>query len=504
MLLAADARTGRFRADDALFGLIVVGMGAFWLVKLLDPWSPVGGDPGNWLALGNETFGISIRSRSIAYPPLVPLVVAVAARLAPLVPALAVIACASGLAPAVAAYHVVRPHRLGVAGALLCGLLLPGPFTTEVMNWGGYPQLLGLALGLAAVAAFDRAVRRDGFGPLLVLAVTWMGVVATSHLAAVVTAAWLAVLGIVHLATERTRRSVRRTAICAVVVIAAFGPFLPVYVRLAAGALSTTLVEAREPSLSLIAGSGFVFRELWPLWLLALIVATVSPLVAYLRRDSALWRITVATGGGSLVLVTAVPGFRFFYPLPIPVLLGLALVVLAVRDSWARWASPVLAAAFFAVAAIAGASSFSSYRMFYDLWPSGLVEGAEWVRASTPTDSVVVVPSRRGLPIGWWMEGLGQRRTLVGSDARWLVFDDERERASASNEILSAPTLEQVRARAACRGVDTLFLPHDGDLPPAVRAEMLFATADDGRIYANAAVVIIAVPDRSSGACPEG
>ena len=487
--------------SDALFGVLVVGVCAFWLAALLNPWAPVGGDPGNWLAIGNTSFGISVRDRSIAYPPLVPLLVATATRVGPLVPALAVIACASGVAPAVAAYRFLRNERVGIAAALLSGLLLPAPFTTEVLSWGGYPQLFGLAFGLATLAASDRVLRRDGVRPLLVLAVTWVGVIATSHLAAAVTAAWVGSLLVLHLATERNRAVFRRAVRAAAVPILASLPFIPVYLRLARGALSTTLVEAREPSLSLISGSGFVFRELWPLWLLASIIALVSPLLAYHRRGSALWRLTVATVAGSILLVTAVPGFRFFYPLPIPVVLGLALVVTAIQETRVRWAGPAVAAAFFATVAVSGASSFSNYRTFYNLWPTELVTATEWVRDRTESDAVVVVPSRRGLPIGWWMEGLGQRRTLVGSDPRWLVFDDERRRAATSNDILSATNLEEVRRRAACHEADIVFLPLDSDLHPNARADAVAATAAEGRVYANRSVVVIDVRPPPSHPC---
>src|SRR5438270_14062189 len=68
-------------ATDALFALFALSIGAFWFHDLLRPHAPSGGDPGNWLALGNKYFGVRVRSSQVTYPPLVPTLVASAVRL---------------------------------------------------------------------------------------------------------------------------------------------------------------------------------------------------------------------------------------------------------------------------------------------------------------------------------------------------------------------------------------------------------------------------------------
>src|SRR5207253_2259002 len=104
----------------------------------------MGIDGGNWLALGHSLFGEHIRSETIQYPPIVPLL-AVAAEI-PFGPygGLQAIAYVSALAPMLGAYIYLYNSGLRWRAVVLSSFLGWSSATGDAMAWGGYPQLLGL------------------------------------------------------------------------------------------------------------------------------------------------------------------------------------------------------------------------------------------------------------------------------------------------------------------------------------------------------------------------
>ena len=85
--------------------------------------------------------------------------------------------------------------------------------------------------------------------------------------------------------------------------------------------------------------------------------------------------------------------------------------------------------------------------------------------ARIPIRTTLVVASSgpNGNPLGWWVQGYGQRRSYTGIDVRALSFPDEREQAEIANEIF-APSTGAAAAHSLIRenGIDFLVVDRRG------------------------------------------
>src|SRR5436190_10619758 len=101
--------TPRWITDVAFAAFCLVIAVLRWHV-LRHPSSPSGLDSGNWLAFGHGFFGDRVRSSSITYPPLVPLLVTVSSAVLGVARGVASVAVLASLAPGVATYVVLRNY----------------------------------------------------------------------------------------------------------------------------------------------------------------------------------------------------------------------------------------------------------------------------------------------------------------------------------------------------------------------------------------------------------
>jgi len=458
-------------SPDLGFAVLAAVVAVIRLVVLASPRAPAGIDGGNWLAFGRDLLGTDTRSSAITYPPLVPLLVTAAVGWLGPVWGIAVVGSLTSLAPGAATYAVLRSEGLRWAAPVLAGLVLAASVSGEPAAWGGYPQLLAAGLAGLFVGALDRTLR-DGGGRrgALVAGLLLALVLATSHLVAV--AAVLAGVAVVafHLVWQpRTEpagggRPLVRTL--GWVVLPSL-PLVPLYLRLAGVASG---VASHDPANDL--GLGDLpgrLRVLYPdvaaVGLALMAVGTIAPLLLLDRRRTRLWVVTSAGLLGAVVAAGLAREGRFLFLLPPAAVLGVGLWLwdldhqserLLARARRVALAALVLA---LVVQVGAGAREFRRQRDYYGILTPGLVAGIDWLRVNTPASSTVAVSPVRDVPLGWWVEGLGRRRTLPATSLRWVYFEDERRRARIANEIfdVSFPSPEGM-TRACAAGADYVLV----------------------------------------------
>src|ERR1700752_1838811 len=93
---------------DAFFVAVLVGLAVMRWKLLIRAAYPPGIDPGNWLAFGHAIAGEHIRSSSIVYPPVVPLLTLAASKAFGSLLGIQVLAEAASAIPAIGAYVVFR------------------------------------------------------------------------------------------------------------------------------------------------------------------------------------------------------------------------------------------------------------------------------------------------------------------------------------------------------------------------------------------------------------
>ena len=437
---------------------IVVGLAVVRRWQQMGPF-PTGLDGGQWLALGRGLTGVG-RSTEGAYAPLVPALTAVTTSLAGPMTGLKVVAMLSLVAT-----------LLGTA--MLAGLGLSGPWRvalvvgaasatalTEPLAYGGYPQLIALGALLAATAVQAQSVvdpapwRRRALSALLLVAVV------AHHVYGPLALLCAAAVWAFRVAPDPSaRRSVRATcdgllpllpaAMVALIVLAEFvrAGYAPPLDASGLGRRDAFLYATREAPL---------------IWALVVAVAVVALVARPLPREP-FWLAAASLVAVPSALFLIAPEPRLLPPTlvgALAVLLRAASRTLSPRR--ARLAAGVVAVAMLAAMTFAGDAAADRYFAFYRVASPSLIAATQ--AAQQDGDGTIAVrANQRGWPVGWWWEGLTNRRIAVGSDPRWLGFPQEREQAARAAQFFSAPlAASELRALAGATGVRVLACnPHE-------------------------------------------
>jgi hypothetical protein len=458
------------RADVVVFATVSAILGVLRLVEMRSAGAPATVDSGNWIAWGEALFGQPSELEALGYPPLVPALTKISVWLFGLIDGIAILGALTSLAPGAGVFVALRRFKPGLSSAALALLVTASSSVGEATAWGGFPQLISfgaLPLWLLALTAFladpsPRTGRRAGLW-LLAVAVT-------SHFALLVACTSGAGLCLANLPQLRGHPGLRSTALKKTAWV--FVPSLwlvPTYLSLTMGILgnpddSTSLTKLTWADLD--DSIEFLYREAPWLWRL-LLGAGAFAAVLIVRRGpvSGVAAIPLALTIGMAAAIALTREVRYLYLLPIIAVLWIG-VSLAALDRSFRWrgALPALTAVLVVCAAVQvqrGVDFFDEQRGYYTVMTPSLLEAMEYIRDSTPADAIIATPSLGpDHPFGWWVEPVSGRRTIYGSPLRWLIFEDDVERAKIGNSIFSAdfPNADTLDiARSA--GVDYLLVP---------------------------------------------
>jgi hypothetical protein len=413
-----------------------------WL--LVGPYPP-GLDGAQWLAIGRGFHGVG-RSSSGAYAPLAPALATVAEAVVGPLPALRLLAVASTLALSGAIYLVAR-STLGSLGSLVVtSLVVPASALAEPVLYGGYPQQLALAAGVIALWAACRFLSSANKKALCVVGVSFLFTAVAHHVYFPLLVLSLLVSSSLWLLTVGFRAGWRSIVPLVLVCLPGFALFVFVASRFLAAGYSAPL----DPSLrSPIVAWQYATRESPFLWLVLLVLAIVSLIACWHERSDPAWLMAAGLILPSTVLLLAYGQPRLAPPL----LIGTAIAVcLGGRRLAGRWRGTTLIVAAAAIAIpilllLPADRVTATYADFYHVVDASFVRAAAAIANDGGSGGVAVRQDHRGWPIGWWLEALQTKPVLVGSDAKWLGFPDERRRAEEAARLfdgsITPATFEQ-------------------------------------------------------------
>jgi hypothetical protein len=495
---------------DAAFLLSAVVIGTIRFLILKRGGAPPTIDAGNWLALADSMLGKAVRSPSIVYPPVVPLLTKAAVSLFGLTNGVALLAALSATAPAAGVYIALRWLE---APALLPALLVLGASSVgEATAWGGFPQLIGLGLTPMVLVLVDRFMRSWRWGDGLALGMTLMALLATSHFVGIIALIGVVAVAILTVAQRAWPPLPWKIRVARLGVIALPSVWLiPLYWRLATAGHSGAALSASPNRLgwsNLLGGIEFLYRDSPWVWRVLLPLAILAPVAVWRERRTPLWRVTVALVAATAVGAVVFREERFLYVLTLATALGLACwmaagarLLPAGRSAASGWWGRERLVAAAVVAVLVGAVGFQfvrstrffeGQRNYYGILTPGLVEGIEFLRDETSPGEVVAVTSLRDAPLGWWVEAIAERPTIYGSPLASLVFDDEVRRASLANQLFAPPfpTIPKLE-QAAGEGIELILLPTAWVFYDAGAVTALASEAPGAVVRLNSDAVII-------------
>ncbi len=467
--------------DVALAAVVVVGSVLVHLV-VAGP-IPSGADGGNWLALANEMRGQEVMSADVSYAPLFPALLALLLLLnTPPIVALLLMALVAKTALVVAVYLSARTLNRTYA-IIAATLVATAAAQMEAYAWGGYPQLLGMAFGLLAVFLILRYLNTQERSHL------WFGLVfAAATLATHVliggllgVAIGIAVLHWLYMVDPRRRdwkRGLRMGALIASSTVLG-GLALFFFVR-GSGTESTLNPQA----LSRWEGLAQVFRGAPLPWVVVGVGATV---VLFFRYWPAHVASTLAVGSAWVMssavffLITGEPRGLIVFQVGLILLATLGFgaareyvagpekrrySVAEPRTVGHRLLLVAGISMFFAIV-VAGLGTYATAVDWYRAVDRAELSALDELRSAFgPQDLVVAAKGHRGMPVGWWVEGYGERPTYSGHDVRFLAFADEREQAEVANSIFGGE-LSDAETIALLRQIGADYLVVDRRGPDA-------------------------------------
>lgn len=399
---------------------------------------PLGIDGGVWLASATELLGRGFRPG--LYPPVVPLLAyALSGVFGPFM-GLSVLAVLAGVAPGLAlgmfARRLASPLWVQIAAAFLVSV---AGMTAEAVYWGGYPQLLALALFPLALLSVEQSIRGSGSTPwrtaLLVAALA-----ATSHLVFASLVAATLVVCLVE-ALSVTPRHVLRNAIplswrTALVLL----PLVPVYLSVLETASVSSSAQKEKGVAALFEIRSYLLRSESIGW--ACVLAIVLAALVASRRfkpvgtTSAFGAFTV-----SVVLPLVTGERRFAYLFATATAMCVVVAVRAISPAFRRLTSGavILAVVLVAVPAMLRTSQDAEFYQVVDADAVDLASAAG--RLTRPGDRIATA-SIRTFPFGWWVEGISRRRVLSMAPDAVLYRESERQDAAAALSIFQGTPAE--------------------------------------------------------------
>jgi hypothetical protein len=457
---------------------------------------PTGFDGGNWLAYGHSLFGESVRSSSLVYPPVVPVLAVTAEKLFGTYRGLQVLEFLASNVPAIGTYILLYAWGLGWRAVVLSGFLATSAATGNAMAWGGYPQLIGLGLLPLLVLAEDRFLASRRLVGVIPVALLVLAALSTSDLVGPFTVLVGASYGLIRFSfhrISRTGNSLRNVAVGVILSVFALIPISPVYLALVPGIAAAQQTKPDDPNWLTHAVSSFntVSVDLPTFWQLGFLFALLAPL-AFFSRSRRLAALTTALLAPSVGLFLWSRELRVAYLVPIGIVVGLATWwnLAGRRSSWQRTLDAGIVA-FLAVDLFVGTLAFASQSAYYAVLTPGLVQGFAQLEArSNPSETIAVSPTLHGVELGWWVEGVLNRRALYAGNPIWLTYADELTRNAVANRIFEVSVADSIRI---ARGSGAAFLFVDKKWPgyPAWEAGRT-ATNVVGIVFENESVLIIA------------
>jgi hypothetical protein len=406
--------------------------------------APATVDTGNWLAFGKDLLGPTLRPSSV-YPPVVPLLVVGGIQAFGLVSGVAVVAAAASVAPALALFALLYRQGLGWWSVGLAALLLASGATGEIAAWGGFPQLFATALTILFLWRWDQALRRRTIAAGLASGVLLGLITATSHLIVVYAVLVGLLILVAHLALVVPHAGSwrRLMAVVAMGVLPSLA-FVPLYLRLASTVLMNVAGRASPSSLAVwLDDLEFIYREAPILWRALLVAGGMAILLLVSRRRETLWLLPTSMLLGALVMARLANEPRFLYMLQPAAILAIGLWLGDLRSFGrqafrvTRGAAGVALALAVVAQATLGLAFFPQQRAYYGVLRPGTVIAIRWLTETTPKEAVIAVSRVGEPPLGWWVEGLGRRKTLYASSLVWLNDPDEQRRARLANDIFT-------------------------------------------------------------------
>jgi hypothetical protein len=418
--------------------------------------APPAGDYGNYLTQvdilnGHDVIGLGLRDNPLFFVLLDPFLMFLDA-----LTALKVVASLVFSVAAIPFFLLAKKLSNSYLAALITSwtfLFFEG--YSEMIGWGGNPNFLGFSFLLLTLFFLVNSLEKPSKKNILLTGFSLSLVVGAHFLVTAFALLFLFVFAVLTLALNRKDFSRSIKILLSVIGVSAVLSlsYSLVYVTFfrysSSDLIDLNLLKAINAA---IAGLEWMFRDQY----LIVIAMTALGILALLTRarenmKGSLILCSLFILPFILALLTEDPD-RWFYFLPIPVMLSFALFLgdmfAAVRHS--RKVILLLASCFLLVIVVGG-TILSVNRLegaidYYQSIGNDEIQALNWVKENTLSNATFATsgPNRiiggdwaPGNYYSWWIEGLSKRKSLQTGFTTWYTYEDERLETAMTNRIFA-------------------------------------------------------------------
>jgi len=440
--------------------------------------APPGSDGGNWLAFAYLLAGESVKATTAAYPPAFPWLLNISLHFLPPLVALKALGLVSAACVSIPAYFLLRTAVNPWFSAIIAAAIVGTGYHNNILAWGGYPQLLGVAFLLLTVYLFRQGLVTGKVWFLAASVLTTVLTVATHTLAAINLALALGVLAVVcfygcqgNPSAVSRRRMVQLLLMWIAVTGVLLLPVVPNYIRALSLLAGNPLNPQQFDLLAVFAAFISWHNESYTWLALGIIGGTLTAWMVLARRCLCLADVVTAIVASSLLTFVLVREMRSVHLIQVGVLLSVGVVItfldkeaaaslVRVSRQTLRYLAVIFVVTVLSAVLLFGEQRSQSSFAWYRVVDSQVLASLDWLKENgSPGDVVVAGESPRGNILGWWVEGYANLPTYLAVDPRWLAFHEEREQSEIAYRFISSNSDPAELCRLAQEyGIRFLFL----------------------------------------------
>jgi hypothetical protein len=440
--------------------------------------APPGSDGGQWLAFGHQiTTGEHVKAGFQTYPPLLPLIVGLTAKVTGPLVAVKGWGILASVSISIPMYLLLRTTTKPIFATILAPIAAVAPYQSEVLGFGGYPQLIGTGFLLLSLYCLMKGIETGVVRWFIAGSVTAAATVASNILPTIelAIAAVLILAGWTLINWQKTHKvdwvRLRRAAIWwGLVAVLLCLPVAHVYYTYVTTA-EDSVANAHGLTLAQVLSWLYTSWRWECLWWLC--IGTISLPVALWKavRGQNLLAVValalVATGGIGLIVMREL---RFISLIEIGILLSFGIMPASLPHMLRTRRQVAAGLAVLAMTTIVLATGFVGHRRWeiafgwYRVVDEPMLSGLKWLAAhKIPNSTVIASGAPRGHNYGWWIEGYAHLPTYAASDPSIFFNKEERRQVSLAEHFLD-PTTPPQEARMLAEQENIRFVFANRDI----------------------------------------
>ena len=431
---------GLFSPDSIIIiiSLFVVGLILF---KITTP-IPTGADPGNWLYISHQ-MGKMNDWFVPPYPPLTPLFLKIFEFIWGTLLGLKIFGLFSLVFLGFSTYFLIKPLKMPL-------LIIPASisiifieYNMEIFSWGGYPQLLASGFAILSMISFNYFI----INPTRMKAISTALLISLVINSSILVSVFLIISLMISLIIQFFTLKIELLAIIKKYSLY----FLFSLLILSLSAMQSMILTFQQSELPLgvqgfqnIFGVlNYVFSSNKIFWILLCAISIITMLVSSDRYVTQLKIIFTSILLSSLILMTVLNEPRFGSFLQFGIILIPLILIRQIKNinyfrnkNLNKIISPILMliiTVIFVINIKNGIDHYNEASIYYKVVDESTIKDLEWIKDNININAIIACQSYNihgdDVPLGWWVEGYSERRTLVGSDPKWMSFSVEKNNA---------------------------------------------------------------------------